>query len=283
MQKQTLKDLLKKADMGGYAVPAFNYSDIWDFLAIVEAAEEEEAPVIVASIPKVTNAIGIEICGAFGLAAMKKACVPLIHHLDHSTEVDICKAAIDNGYPSVMIDGSKLSLDDNIKVVREVVEYAHARGAHVEGEIGKILGRDYEGTYEEEDFLVNVEDAVKLVKETGVDSLAIGIGTAHGFYKRKPELNFKRLEEVNDAIDIPLVLHGCTGIPKEDVRRAIKSGINKVNVGTAIRYTYLSNLKKELNRTDSNIHTIDLMATVKEKIKEEVKKWIRICMANGKA
>ncbi len=283
MQTKTLRELLKRADMEGFAVPAFNYSDIWDLSAVIEAAEEEEAPIMVASIPKVINAISPEICGAIGLAAMKKASIPLIHHLDHSTEEELCKRAVDNGYPSVMIDASKLSLEENIRAVSNVVEYAHARGVHVEGELGKIKGRDYEGTYEGDDFLINVQDAVDLVKATNVDSLAVGIGTAHGFYEGKPEINFKRLSEVNKAVDIPLVLHGGTGIPEEDVRRAIKEGINKVNVGTAIRYTYISNVREELIKHGPNIHTIELMQIVKEKIKAEAKIWIRVCMANGKA
>lgn len=283
MQKLTLKELLKKADNGGYAIPAFNYSDVWDFTAIVEAAEEEAAPVMLASIPKVVNAIGPEICGAIGRAAMENASVAVIHHLDHSPEAAICRVAIDNGYPSVMIDGSKLPLEENIRLVKEVADYAHSRNVSVEGEIGKIKGRDYEGSFEGDDFLVDVEEAVELVKATGVDSLAVGIGTAHGFYEGKPELNFKRLSEVNRAVDIPLVLHGGTGIPEEDVRRAIREGINKVNVGTGIRYAYLSNLQSELNKSGPNIHTVDLMKKVKEEIKAEVKVWIRVCMANGKA
>lgn len=209
MQDQKLKELLKKADMNGYAIPAFNYSDVWDLTAIVEAAEEEGAPVMLACLPKVIDAMSIEICAALGSTLMNKSSTSLIHHLDHSTEVELCKKAIENGYPSVMIDGSKLSLEGNIKVVKEVVDYAHSRGVHVEGELGRIKGKGYEGTYEGHDFLVNVDEAEMLVKETGVDSLAVGIGTAHGFYEGKPEINFKRLAEVNRTVDIPLVLHGA--------------------------------------------------------------------------
>jgi fructose/tagatose bisphosphate aldolase len=119
--------------------------------------------------------------------------------------------------------------------------------------------------------------------KTGVDILAVGIGTAHGFYKGKPEINFRRLEEVNEALDIPLVLHGGTGIPEADVRRAIKCGINKVNVGTIVKYTYLSSVKETLDREGPTIHTIDLMLPAVEKIKEEIKLWIKVCMSEGKA
>ncbi len=283
MNRQIVSELLKKADLGGYAIPHFNYSDLWDLIAITEAAEEEGAPVFVASIPKVANAIGVEICGAFGLAAMKKARVPLIHHLDHSNDIDLCKAAVDNGYPSVMIDASKYPLDDNIKIVTEVVEYAHAREVHVEAELGRIKGKTDEASFTGGEFLVDVEEAVKLVKNTGVDLLAIGIGTAHGFYKGKPEINFKRLAEVNKALETPLVLHGGTGIPEEDVKRAVKEGINKVNVGTIIRHTYLTTVKKELETMEPDTHTVDVARRAIENIKVEVKRWIKACMADGKA
>ena len=122
-----------------------------------------------------------------------------------------------------------------------------------------------------------------LAKETGVDSLAIGIGTAHGFYKGKPEINFRRLEEVNEALDIPLVLHGGTGIPEEDVRRAIRGGINKVNVGTKIRCTYMSSAQNVIEARGYTTHTVEIMHEVKEAIKREVRAWIKICMADGKA
>ena len=130
-----------------------------------------------------------------------------------------------------------------------------------------------------------VDEAAELVEQSGVDILAVGIGTAHGFYQGKPELNFERLRQVNEAIDIPLVLHGGTGIPQEDVREAIRLGVNKVNVGTIIKYVYLSNVQKMLNENPKgpSIHTIDLMLPAVEAIKAEVKRWIRVCMSNGKA
>lgn len=283
MKNITLKELLKKADQGGYAIPSFNYSDIWDFLAIIEAAEEEGAPVMIASNPLVVTDIGVELCGALGKAAMEKAKIPLIHHLDHSFNVEMCKAAIDNDYPSVMIDASKYTLEENIGMVKDVVAYALPKGVHVEAELGKIKGKGIEGDFLGGDFLINVEEAVTLVRETGVDSLAVGIGTAHGFYEGKPEINFKRLAEVNNAVNIPLVLHGGSGIPEEDIRKAIKNGINKVNVGTLIHTTYMNSLREELNKRAPNPYTLDVIKPVKEKIKEAVKMWIRICMVNDKA
>lgn len=283
MSKITIMEQLRRADDGKYAVPHFNYSDIWDMTAIVRAAEEMRSPVILAGVPKVTNALGMKVVSAAARAMAAQASVPVYLHLDHSTDVNICRDACDEGFSTVMIDGSRESLETNIHMVREVVEYAHPRDIYVEGEIGKIKGNTEESQYTNGDFLVQVKDAVKLVEETGVDILAVGIGTAHGFYKGKPEINFQRLAEVNEALQLPLVLHGGTGIPEEDVRRAIKNGINKVNVGTIIKFTYLSKVQEILNREGPTIHTIDLMLPAVEAIKEEVKRWIRVCMSDGKA
>ena len=283
MTRDHLHEILIQADKGGYAIPSFNYSDIWDFLSIVEAAEEERAPIMIASNPLVTRAISVELCGAIGAAAMKKSKIALYHHLDHSFDTQLCKDAIDNGYPSVMIDASKHSLEKNIEMVSEVMAYAGPRHVHVEAEIGKIKGKGIEGDFTGGDFLAEVADAAALVKKTGVDSLAVGIGTAHGFYKGAPQINFTRLSEINDAVDVPLVLHGGTGIPEEDIRRAISGGINKVNVGTIIHCTYMNGMRRELDRLGDNPYTLDVIKPVIGEIKAVVKRWIRVCMADGKA
>ena len=280
---KSLKDLLKAADEGGYAIPMFNYTDLWDQMAVLEAARELHAPVMFASIPKTVNEIGIDILGAIGKIRMNENDFPIIHHLDHSNSVDLCKKAVDAGYPSVMIDASRETLEKNIEMTKAVVKYAHSFDVCVEAEIGKIKGRDYESAFDGGNFLVQVDDAVKLVEETGVDTLAVGIGTAHGFYQGKPEINFKRLAEVNEALDTPLVLHGGTGIPEEDVKKAIKNGINKVNIGTQIRYTYMSSVSRIVQEKGAVTHTIDIMQEARPYIKQVALNWIRICMADGKA
>lgn len=283
MTKISILEQLKQADAEGYAIPHFNYSDIWDMTAIVRAAEEMHSPVMLAGVPKVTNALTMDTVAAMAHSLADNAKVPVYLHLDHSTDPQICKDACDYHFDTVMIDGSKESLERNIEMTADVVSYAHPRGIFVEGEIGKIKGNTEESQYANGDFLVQVPDAVKLVQSTGVDILAVGIGTAHGFYQGKPEINFQRLAEVNEALSIPLVLHGGTGIPAEDVRKAIKNGINKVNVGTIIKYTYLSSVFETLKRVGPTIHTIDLMLPAVEAIKEEVKRWIAVCMSDGKA
>lgn len=283
MNKMTIMEQLKQADAEGYAIPHFNYSDIWDMTAIVRAAEELHSPVILAGVPKVTNALTMDTVAAMAHSLADQASVPVYLHLDHSTQPQICKDACDRQFSMVMIDGSKESLACNIALTKDVVSYAHPKGIFVEGEIGKIKGNTEESQYADGDFLVQVPDAVELVQSTGVDILAVGIGTAHGFYKGKPEINFQRLAEVNEALSLPLVLHGGTGIPEEDVRKAIKNGINKVNVGTIIKYTYLSSVFETLKQVGPTIHTIDLMLPAVEAIKQEVKRWIRVCMSEGRA
>ena len=285
MNKPSIMEQLRRAEKEHYAIPHFNYSDIWDMTAIVLAAEEERSPVFLAGVQKVTDAIGLPMIGAMGRVKMETASVPVYHHLDHANNVAICKSAVDEQFATVMIDGSKESLARNIAMTREVVDYAHPKGVFVEGEIGKVMGNNDEGKFDGGDFLATVPEAVELVQSTGVDILAVGIGTAHGFYKGKPQINFQRLSEIRDAVSTPLVLHGGTGIPAEDVQETIRRGISKVNVGTIVKYVYLSSVQKTLNENPlgPSIHTIDLMLPAVQAIKEEVKQWIRICMSSGKA
>lgn len=282
MKHQDLIRLLARADREGFAVPSFNFNDIWDLTAIIQAAEEEKAPVMVQAIPRVMHALGLETGCAMALAAIRQASVPVILHVDHSNDMDFCKKAVDAGFMSVMIDASALSLEENIRQVKEVTDYAHAAGVYVEAEIGRIRGNDVEGVYEGEDYLARVEDAVKLCSETGVDLLAVGIGTAHGFYKGKPKLHFDRLEQLHSALEIPLVLHGGTGIPEEDLHTAIRNGINKINIGTALRFAYISSLQEQLRDAKPTAHPLDIHAQARVRIKEEVKAAIRSVMADGR-
>jgi fructose/tagatose bisphosphate aldolase len=149
--------------------------------------------------------------------------------------------------------------------------------------VGRIKGVGAEGVFMGEDFLARVEEVERFVGETGVDSLAVGIGTAHGFYQGKPEIHFDRLREIDAAVSTPLVLHGGTGIPEEDIRSAIREGINKVNVGTIIHCTYMNAVRSELQRRGENSYTLDVMQPVRSAIREEVKRWIGNCLAGGKA
>ena len=182
-----------------------------------------------------------------------------------------------------MLDASFRPLEENIAAVRDVVDYAHARGSVVEGEIGRIKGQGYEGGYNGEGYLAQVEDCVRIVAETGVDTLAVGIGTAHGYYEGQPCLSFDRLAEIHRAVDIPLVLHGGTGLSREDVRRCIELGIRKVNVGTCITSTYMNSMKAQLERHGENAFIMDLIEPVRNEIRGAAQEWIKTCMGDQKA
>ncbi|MGA2765412.1 MAG: class II fructose-bisphosphate aldolase [Spirochaetia bacterium] len=283
MKKQNLNEELHKAERDGYAVPAFNFNDIWDLTAIIRAAEDQRSPVMVMAIPRVVDCLGREACAAMALAAAAAASVPVFLHLDHCKDVGFCKVAVDLGFPSVMIDASALPLEQNIAMVKEVCQYARSRGVCVEAELGRVSGTSDEGSFDGESFLIQVDEALRLVGETGVDSLAVGIGTAHGFYKAKPKIRFDRLQEVNAAVDIPLVLHGGTGIPTEDFHRAIENGIDKVNIGTALRSAYVMGLKPLLAAAEPTSHPLDIHARAREGITLAAIEGIRSVRANGKA
>lgn len=282
MNREQIAKLFATASASGYAIPHFNHSDFWDMSAIAEAAQESRAPIFIACLPKVIDSIGIEKLSAVAKITIQQSPTPIMYHLDHCHSVETCITAIDNGYNSVMIDASHNALEKNIEEVRKVVKYAHERGVHVEAEIGRIKSAGDEGN-RKIDEKATVNDAEILVRETGVDALAVAFGSEHGFYTHKPKLDYELLQQVRKIVSIPLVLHGGTGIPEEDVRMAIDKGIGKVNVGTHIRYTYINSVKEAIEEMGAQTHTADIMAVAKSKVKAVVKQWIKTCRADGKA
>ena len=279
--KPTAKQILTDAHRSGLGVAAFNFTDVWDLTAIVNAARRMNVPMIASSFSKVAEILGVDVCQAMVDTFRRRCSTPIIHHLDHSHSVALCIEALDAGYPSVMFDGSLHPLEENIRLTREVVEYAHRKGAIVEGEIGRIMGQSAEGSFEGDDFLAKVDEAVELVAKTDVDSLAVGIGTAHGYYTEEPRIHFDRLEELAAAVDVPLVLHGGTGISDDDIRKAIRLGITKVNVGTVIHTTYLRQLREELIRAGDFPFTVDVMRKVLPRIEEVLDDRLRVITGNG--
>lgn len=277
-----MKSLLEWADEEHFAVVSFNYADLWTALGILRAAERERAPVILQMVPPVVKNVGVGYLSGIGKAAAEYASVPVVHHLDHSTSPAMCFKAIDAGYNSVMIDASSETLEENIRITKNVVRYAHEKGVFVEGEIGKIRGRGWQGIAfkEGEEFLTRVEDAVTYVQNTNVDALAIGIGNAHGFYTQEPKLNIQRLAEINAAVDTKLVLHGGTGIPEEAVRDAIRNGINKINVGTVILHSYLDALKGTFQNLDKSQYSERVFEDAVEAVSQAASVWIRKTMSD---
>lgn len=273
MQIQSLRKEFEKAKKGGYAVPAFNFNDIWEVEGIIAAAEELRAPVILETVPRALNCLGRDVITAMVKAAAEKALVPVFLHLDHCPDIQYCKDCVDLGFDMVMIDSSTLSLEENIKAIKEVVDYAHAKSVLVEGELGAVrnnMQTDEEGnhTCDADDGIIKTSEAVRLVRETGVDLLAVGIGTAHGFYKGTPKLRYDRLSDVNNALGIPLVLHGGTGIPVDDIHKALSMGICKMNIGANIRFAYVTSLMDTLSRAKPTDHPLDIHARARDNIKQ---------------
>ncbi|GFZ25531.1 fructose-bisphosphate aldolase [Lacrimispora indolis] len=228
----TSKEMFKKAQEGGYAIPAPNFIDLESLRWHVETAEKLNVPLI---LPLAEAHIGenitLEDAALVGKKYAAEAKVPVALHLDHGTNPEIIKKAVDLGFTSVMIDTSMESFEENVRRTKEIIAYAHARGAVVEAEIGHVgAGENYENHDESDSQYTTVEEARRFVEETGVDSLAISIGTAHGMYKGIPEINFDRLKEIARAIDTPLVLHGGSSSGDENLARCAVNGISKINI-----------------------------------------------------
>lgn len=238
------KEMLQNAQQGGYAVPAFNIHNLETLQVVVEKAAQMGTPLILAGTPGTIKYAGGEYLVAMVKAAAAKINIPLALHLDHFENVEEIKQYIDLGFTSAMIDASHHPFEENIAMVKEVVEYAHAHGVTVEAELGRLGGQ-------EEDLIVDAKDSIytdplaaaEFVERTGVDSLAVAIGTAHGLYKGQPKLDFVRLAEIRKRVSVPLVLHGASDVPYEMVRKCIEFGIAKVNIATDLKIPFAAAVK----------------------------------------
>lgn len=226
-----LNDVLKKAQAEHYAVGLFNTTDTDMLEAVISAAEELRSPVIIGTAEVLLPAGELKLIAPAIIAAAKRATVPVVVHYDHGLTFDRCMEALQLGFSSVMFDGSAGEYDKNIADTCEIVKIAHSFGASVEGEIGHVGQASSEDNLHT-DMYTTADEAEAYVKATGVDALAIAIGTAHGVYKTKPQLNLDRLCEIRGRIDTPLVLHGGSGLSDDDFRNTIRDGIAKMNIFT---------------------------------------------------
>lgn len=243
------RELLLDAQRHGYAVGAFNVENMEMMQAVVAAAEAERAPVMLQTTPSTLRYADTAIFAAMARAIAEKAAIPVAIHLDHGDSFGLCRQAAEDGYTSIMIDGSKLPLEENIALSRKVVEMSAALPGNpaVEAELGKLGGKEDDLEVRPgEDIYTDPDDAVRFVAETGIDALAVAIGTAHGFYKGKPKLAFDRLAQLREAVSVPLVLHGSSGVPDGDVVRAISLGVCKVNFATELRVVYTQSVRETL-------------------------------------
>ncbi|NLV58827.1 MAG: ketose-bisphosphate aldolase [Clostridiales bacterium] len=243
-----MKDLLAVANERYFAVPAFNIGTNVILKTVLECCEEKKAPVILAIHPFELQFQGDDFL-AHCIAAAQKASVPVTIHLDHGSEIGQIYRAIRDGFTSVMIDASHASMEDNIAICKKVVEIAHPLGISVEGELGTIgtVGNDTEGGTGEIIY-TKPEDAVRFVQETGVDTLAIAIGTAHGIYPKgfKPELKLDLLKEIKSKVHVPLVLHGGSANPDSEIAESVRLGINKINISSDIKDAFYQQLRLDL-------------------------------------
>ncbi|MGO2083253.1 class II fructose-bisphosphate aldolase [Vagococcus sp.] len=227
----TSKELFKQAKENGYAIPAPNFIDLDSMRTYVEVAEELGLPVLIALAETHLNLISLEEAALNAKYLAEKVSVPVILHLDHGMTPSVIKKAVDLGFTSVMIDASQDDFETNVRKTKEIIEYAHPRGVVVEAEIGHVgSGVNYENHEHTDSKYTTIEDAVKFIEATNVDSLAISIGTAHGMYKGVPEINFERLSEIATAVDTPLVLHGGSSSGDANLKHCATSGISKINI-----------------------------------------------------
>ncbi len=278
----TTKQMMALADRGGYAIGAFNVENMEMVKAVIKAAEQMEAPVILQTTPSTVKYAGLSLYYANVKAAAENVKVPVALHLDHGNSYGLAIQAMYTGYTSVMIDGSKELLEENIALTKRVVDACSAVGVPVEAELGKVGGKEDDSECNDPGY-TEPEDAVRFVAETGVQSLAVAIGTAHGIYKGEPKLDVDRLSEIRKRVDVPLVLHGASGVPAELVQECIRRGISKVNFATELRIAYSEGLKEYLKKDPNVFDPKKYGAAAMGYVTELVCQKIALCGSQGKA
>lgn len=280
----TVNELLKNADKGGYAVGAFNCNNMEIIQAIVDAAEAEKSPVIIQASQGAIKYAGLDYIMALVNVAANKSSIPVAMHLDHGTSFEQVMLCIRYGFTSVMIDGSKLPLKENIALTNKVLDVARAVGVSVEAELGKIGGTEDDISVDEREALFTApQEAKTFVDETGVDSLAIAIGTAHGQYKGEPKLDYERLKTIRSLVNIPIVLHGSSGVPDEAIKQAISLGVRKVNIDTNIREAFVKGVRAVLEADAKEIDPRKVLGPAKKIMTEIIREKIRLFGSAGKA
>ncbi|WP_226655218.1 class II fructose-bisphosphate aldolase [Pseudalkalibacillus hwajinpoensis] len=278
------KTMLDHAFQNGYGVGAFSAHNAETVLAIFEAAAEEKAPIMIQVGQKVIQTLGMEALKVLIDTYEKEFDVPVAIHLDHSRQFEQTMQAVQMGFQSVMFDGSGLSFEQNTATTKKVVDIARALGIGSEGEIGKIGGTEDDITVDEKDALITTtEEAVAFVEATDVDYLAVSIGTAHGIYKETPNLRFERLKEIVDAVQRPVVLHGGSDVPDEQVQRAISLGIAKINVDTELRQAFTRGVQEAFSENPDDIVLASSLGRGRLRMKEKVQEKIRVFGSRGKA
>ncbi len=300
------KEILSSAAAKGYAVGAFNINNLETLLAVAEASLEERAPVIVAVTPSAIRYAGLKYLIGMVKAAVESAPLPVSLHLDHGDTVETVTKCINAGFTSVMIDGSRLSFEENVSLTKRVVDLAHPRSVSVEAELGRLAGVEESTVEDKKAILTDPDTANGFVERTGTDALAIAIGTSHGAYKFKgePKLDFDRLKAIRQKVKVPLVLHGASGvplwiikkatkygaklggakgIPDEHIKKAVSLGIAKINIDTDLRLAFTATLREVLANSPNEFDPRKILGPAKENIKEVIKGKMRLFGSSGKA
>lgn len=273
----SFNDMLQKAKKEHYAVPQFNINNLEWTKYILEECNKLNIPVILGVSEGAAKYMGGFLVVSSMVKAMIKSLkieIPVCLHLDHGSSFESCKDAIDAGFTSVMIDGSKYKLSENINLTKMVVDYAHQKQISVEAEVGHIGGS--EDNISSNILNATLEDCITLYENTKIDSLAPALGSVHGFYKGEPNLDFKTMKEINEAIPIPLVLHGGTGIPEEKIVQAISSGISKININTDLQATWSKAVREYLNSNNEVYDPRKIIGSGEDAIKNKIAKIVTI-------
>ena len=278
----TTKKLLLDAQKNKYAIGAFNVENMEMVQAVVMAAEELQSPVILQTTPSTVKYADLDYFYANVKTAADKAKVSVALHLDHGNSFELAMRALRVGYTSIMIDGSHESFEDNIKLTQSVVEACHPSGVCVEAELGKVGGKEDDLDGGDNNPYTDPMQAVEFIERTGVDSLAVAIGTAHGVYKGIPKLDLERLAQIKDVVSIPLVLHGTSGVPDDVVQQCIQKGICKVNYATDLRIAFSKGVKEFLKKKPEAIDPKKYNAQGREEVKKYVMNKIIVCGSQGK-
>lgn len=281
----TLRSVIDDSIERNYAVGAFNFNGIEDALGIIDAAEEKCSPVILmASTSAVDYFGGAAAAAGFIKALAAKSSAPIVLHVDHCGSFDMIKDCVDSGFSSVMIDASKYDFEENIARTAEVVKYARKFGVSVEGELGRLGGREENiDVSDREKNMTDPDTVEEFVSRTGIDALAISIGNAHGFYKGTPKLDFDRIVKIRSLLSCGLVLHGGTGIPEPDFVRAVECGMNKINVGTELKYACSQNARQVMAAKPDEIDIRKLVGSNRQACRDIVLHKIDLFGSAGKA
>lgn len=280
----TSKELLLDAQKKGYAVGAFNVENMEMVMAVLAAAEETGSPVIMQTTPGTIKYAGLDYYYANIRAAAERSLIPVVCHLDHGSSFELAAAAFRTGYTSIMIDGSKLPFEENIALTRSVTDMCRSGNVPVEGELGKVGGKEDDlDNGSGENPYTDPGEAREFVERTGVDSLAVGVGTSHGVYKGIPRVNVEVLSSIREVTDVPLVLHGTSGVPDEQVRECVSRGICKVNYATDLRIAFTRGIKAYMEEDPEAFDPKKYCARGMEEVKSYVKQKMEVTGSCGRA